>query len=464
MDPFSRLWDIFYARKWRSLDQLTADHMPPQPENWPNPAEIARSKELFNSWNGLSPLRASFAVPFSFGKRHEIFARLIYGRFNERQISGNGIIESIHPTRGEPTTSALPEILAPYDALGDFDIIYPLSRPFQLPIAAIHLQVDEVDISELVGIDEQRSRWVSYSALHDLEDLLLRMGSDLLQAALDSNHLDDADGSSIGPLSAGDLVGCGIIEVRDWTGELVHFPLVPLPQLGAWGVHSPSPDWSPLRDQEAPSLDFASDHLRRVSVWRLRYQRHRNRGEWAEAVVALEASLEQYLWFQLELILIEHGFSREDILDEAKHMNASLVIAHLQHHIGGSAHLWREIMERKFGVIWSTRNQAIHAAAEISLRDLENCASLERSVREFIEQRLIKSTFGHYIGRALIEGHQSRELALFLQVANGIDLRDFNTKRPTIFPKDPRAGLSECSHRKARKLMTDEIARIDALK
>ncbi|GAB2488944.1 hypothetical protein GCM10027030_23830 [Luteococcus sediminum] len=290
------------------------------------------------------------------------------------------------------------------------------------------------------------------------------MGSELLQAALESNPPDEADGISVGPLCAGDLVGCGIIEVIDWKGDLVHFPLVPLPPLGAWGVHSPSPDWYPSCGQEPPALDFASDHLRRVSVWRNRFERHRNRGEWAEAVVSLEASLEQYLWFQLEIVLIEHGFSRTEILEEAKHVNASLVLTYLQHHLGGSAHLWRETIENKFGVIWSTRNQAIHAAAEISLRDLENCVNLAHSVRQFIEQRLTESRSGHYIGRALLQGHPSRELALFLQVANGIDLRDFNASRPTIFPKDPGAGLSTCSSRRAKKLMTGEIARIDDLK
>ncbi|MFF3327865.1 hypothetical protein [Streptomyces sp. NPDC002889] len=98
--------------------------------------------------------------------------------------------------------------------------------------------------------------------------------------------------------------------------------------------------------------------------WDARFSHRLSRGEWAEAVVAYEASQEQLLWHVFEAILIDHNWRRSDFEVQDLPGNSSSVLSAIQAHLGGSSRVW-EPAKDAFAKIWRTRNDIIHRSIEV---------------------------------------------------------------------------------------------------
>ena len=200
-----------------------------------------------------------------------------------------------------------------------------------------------------------------------------------------------------GPISLGDLVGSGVIRVvmRSVPDEAFFLQLTAMPPLGSFASNAAGVSLDKLySDPPFVLLSNRAESDRRLMVWFRRYALRSARGEWAEAVVATEAALEQFVAHVLDCILIDHGWKIQDFETRAMPNNAKSNLGALRQHLKWSNAIWKQI-DADFRKIWMTRNSAIHQAANIGQRDLMEAHNAHVRIAASIRAAVTKPEVTH---------------------------------------------------------------------
>lgn len=190
-------------------------------------------------------------------------------------------------------------------------------------------------------------------------------------AAIALERITTEDETPVATIFPPDLLGDGLIRFVDPSvNEPWHMRLPSRPPMGSFRSRHigsiVSPELDPTATLTVP--DYGSPSTRRLLAWQNLYRLRYQRGEWAEAIVAIEAQFEALMWRFLELLLVDHGW-RRDQFEAAESSGAGWqvrsTLGALQHHLGGSAASWGEARE-SFKDCWRIRNDVVHRSLEAS--------------------------------------------------------------------------------------------------
>lgn len=188
-------------------------------------------------------------------------------------------------------------------------------------------------------------------------------------AALALEKITEADDVPVRTVSPADLLGDGVVRFENPAADEHWF--IRLPSRPPLGQFEPSShQGEPVARELDVQVTFAtavgaSQSVSRLSRWGRLMNLRYSRGEWAEAVVAIEAQFEALTWEMLETLLVDHGWRRADF----EHSEASYkgwqvrrTLNALRHHLGGSNADW-DAARSHFEACWELRNDVVHRAA-----------------------------------------------------------------------------------------------------
>lgn len=208
------------------------------------------------------------------------------------------------------------------------------------------------------------------------------------QAMLAAVH-EHSEDVTVGPLCLADLVGDGLVhfEFADVAFQVV---ISSLPPLGSFGIDD---DWNDgdLEQWNGPAIstsEFATITMQRTTAWMDRGALRAARAEFTEAIVAYEAGTERIVWFAMELVLLDHGWTSKMI---RKHDKATTknVLANLQAHLGGSSSDWLAARQA-FDGLFNARNRLIHRGEEGDLGAMNAAIDAFAAVSDVIEAQAAK--------------------------------------------------------------------------
>lgn len=253
--------------------------------------------------------------------------------------------------------TAIPDL---HDLLEESDTVQPLS------LIAVSLSFNEPLDSLLTNSS------VSWRRLSVITDLVLHIASRALK--------EWSLGRPMGPLSRGNLVGSGLLVPCGTDGTaLISLPIFQHPDLGSWSPALPAPTESDSVLRALPA------NIRRLYMWSDRYDLRRARGEWSDAVVALQAAQEQFVHSLAQTLLSDHGWRRSDIeASNGSLSNHMQTLSLIQHHLGGD---WKTVRSDQ-QVIWSARNAVIHGAEAVDEEGLKALSTKQQSFFELLQSRL----------------------------------------------------------------------------
>lgn len=270
---------------------------------------------------------------------------------------------------------------------------------------------------------------VSYHRLSDVIDLVLYTASRALKKW--------SKGRPMGPISRANLVGSGLLVPISTAGDaLLSLPIFQHPDLGTWSPASPAQS-----ESDGDFLTPVPANLRRLYMWTDRYDLRRARGEWSEALVALQASQEQFVHGVAQTLLLDHGWRAADFNSAADLLNNHMqTLSLIQHHLGGD---WKAVRSDQ-SAIWQARNAVIHSAEPVSEKSLKQVATKTRSLIELLQSRLGMPRIAHAhpltCTMYLLEGAEGligSEVVRFLMsqldmhpIQDTIDVLDFLTAPP----------------------------------
>jgi len=331
------------------------------------PAE--EHQEQPNSPALIESLVAAFAIRWSCA-RDGVEMDLV-DQFDGSQVTAHVVSVTSLDAPVEPVEfTALPEVgRALRTVIPDLpDLLQesPVAQPLSLILVTLRF---EQPLTTLV-VDEP-TRTVSYSGLSTLVDFILAVGSRALT--------EWSDGRAAGPICRGNLMGSGILVPEPIAGDRLALPIFQHPDLGCWSPATPAPTQS-------------GDHIygpvpasvKRLNMWSERFALRRARGEWAEAVVALQAAQEQYLDSIARTLLIDHGWVRTDFEASPDILNnRRKPLAIMQQHLGGN---WEKVRDDQ-DAIWEARNASIHHAGPANEKMLDELIDRTHSLFEHLEIR-----------------------------------------------------------------------------
>jgi len=263
------------------------------------------------------------------------------------------------PEVGQALRTVIPDLP---DLLQESSVAQPLS------LILVTLRFERPLVTLVV---DEPTRTVSYSGLSTRVDFILAVGSRALT--------EWSDGRAAGPICRGNLMGSGILVPEPVAGDRLALPIFQHPDLGCWSPATTAPTQS-------------GDHVygpvpasvKRLNMWSERFALRRARGEWAEAVVALQAAQEQYLDSVARTLLIDHGWVRADFEASPDLLNnRRKPLAIMQHHLGGN---WEKVRDDQ-DAIWEARNATIHHAEPANEKMLDELIDRTHSLFEHLEIR-----------------------------------------------------------------------------
>lgn len=274
---------------------------------------------------------------------------------------------------------------------------------------------------------------------------------DAAAQALDALTTDDP--VPVRLLCAADLLGDGVIRfVSPEVNGPWHMRLPSRPPLGSYGSPELGEPFIPniLPTPTVSTNRGASLTLRRLSAWSRRWHLRYGRGEWAEAIVGVEAEFEALVWHFLELILLDHGWKRSDFDHAATHEHGWQVrntLGALPHHLGGPSSAWADARDG-FDKCWDLRNEIVHRSGDASRALVEEARAGAARYITLIEQRLQDPAIArtHPLTSTTILGAERAEQALGPSMAMRarailheapLDLRDLNDNNPRSITAEP---------------------------
>ncbi len=335
-------------------------------------------------------MRATFAVRWSPGMSPgEHISASVGSALSGEPVAARVVLQVIRPANGNHETMMLSHVAEMVTGSGP---MHPLiadlaTGSWDEPLCLATVMCELPRVADVIWDSADGEPFtVSYSGLSRMGDLALDLTSEAMRVMLNAT---DSPGL-VGPLCRADLVGAGAFRFGvDHDQEYV-LPLLPHTPIGSWGTSSPGRELT----EEGGGLFIAAEdfsnslsNIRRLRSWDARFSHRLSRGEWAEAVVAYEASQEQLLWHVFEAILIDHNWRRSDFETQDLPGNSSSVLSAIQAHLGGSSRVW-EPAKDAFAKIWRTRNDVIHRSIEVDSKVVTDLMGVGHLIKAAIDERL----------------------------------------------------------------------------
>ncbi|MEU6398623.1 hypothetical protein ABZ867_16835 [Streptomyces cinnamoneus] len=163
----------------------------------------------------------------------------------------------------------------------------------------------------------------------------------------------------VGPLSHGDLIGNGIARITPAASNESFY--VRLPSTTPLGSYNSGLEGHPaVSDEqlEMPNYELsASEPTRRLFSWMRRSMLRAHRKEWAEAIVAQQASLEDWMHYLICAVAADHGYTSTEFEAAGfEDKNAAETFGILAAHLGGDSSAASAAQKR----VWKNRNSVVH--------------------------------------------------------------------------------------------------------
>ncbi len=248
-------------------------------------------------------------------------------------------------------------------------------------------------------------------------------------AALALEGITAEDETIVGSIFPPDLLGDGVIRFVDpQVNEPWHMRLPSRPPMGSF---SSAHDGQQVGPDLEPTINFttmsgASPSIRRLSAWQRLWQLRYSRGEWAEAIVGIEAQFEALMWRFLELVLVDHGWRKIDF-ENAESSDKGWQIRNttgaLRHHLGGKNGDW-DCARESFQICWDIRNQIVHRSGQASRALANRAHGATQLYVNLVQERLQdrKTAQAHPIAAAAILGRGVTRATLGRELAESAHL------------------------------------------
>lgn len=334
------------------------------------------------------------------------------------------------------------------------------------PLTLVTVALSPIDlrsvwsVSEGAGVKDKHKTFDLYATILDCASKALALAFSRVDVAQGGWH------ATAGPISHGDLVGEGLLRIfvpetdENWYQRLPSRAPLGSKRLAIQDVLDEGIEGPVSNEVELHlNLSGAVDSSRRLGAWLARSQLRFSRGEWPEAVVAIEASCERLIWHLLELVLLDHGWRAENFknLDSQK-MAARSALRCLHGHFGGRSEEWDQA-EGAFELIFQTRNEVVHRGREIVQEQVERVDEARVSLARFLEERyrtptvarrhplLVTVTLGREIAGQLLGSSALPDRILESSNSQSMlrDLRHLHDERATGVPApSPGEKASMC--------------------
>ncbi|MER6325867.1 hypothetical protein [Streptomyces coelicoflavus] len=194
----------------------------------------------------------------------------------------------------------------------------------------------------------------------------------------------------VGPLSQADLVGVGVVRITPTVSKEPFYVKLPsVPPLGSYGSGQEGYQLSPGGKLELPYFGVSSaEPARRLFSWMRRSVLRARRREWAEAIVAQQAALEDWMHYLVCGIAADHGFTESEFEDAGfGDKNAAETFGILTSHLGGNSEP-AFLAQKK---VWRNRNAVVHRGERATELLYEESYEAAMLVQEWTRDRLMNT-------------------------------------------------------------------------
>ncbi|WP_159031167.1 hypothetical protein [Streptomyces acidiscabies] len=252
----------------------------------------------------------------------------------------------------------------------------------QPPKTSISLKFMLPDWSGLYAADGNGQPVKNPRAFEDLYECILFAINQAIYSIVEDESV------RVGPLCHGDLIGDGIIRINPTiSNEPFYVKLPATTPLGAFnsGKVGYSPDLN--GDMEMPQYPLSSaEPVRRLFSWMRRSVLRAQRKEWAEAIVAQQASLEDWMHYLMCGIAADHGFTSSEFSEAGfEEKNAAETFGILASHLGGNSEMASRAQKR----VWKNRNAVVHRGERGTESLYEEAYTAAMVVQNWTRDRLI---------------------------------------------------------------------------
>lgn len=356
---------------------------------------------------------------------------------------GTGFGEGINPRAYEGTVKAFGDEHPEW--IKETAFCAPNALP---PRTSVSLKFILPDWSQLYLPDEKGGPVANPPVFEDFYDcILFAINQALFSAAEDGPVL-------AGPISHGDLIGDGLVRINPAISNEPFY--VRLPATSPLGSYSSGREGYPAISAET-GLELAHFQLssaapvRRLFSWMRRSVLRAHRKEWAEAIVAQQAALEDWMHHLVCGIAADHGYTSMEFTSAGfEDKNAAETFGILSSHLGGDPTAASSAQK----TVWRNRNAVVHRgerATEALFREAHNAALFLQNWSE--ERLLIPEVARRHPITSWILHHENAPLAAtvreaiaeMIQQADLISLPMVNDQRPlNAFPPRNIRRPSEC--------------------
>ncbi|MFJ4687095.1 hypothetical protein [Streptomyces sp. NPDC088789] len=357
--------------------------------------------------------------------------------------SGVGFGEGINPRAYEGTVELFGDEKPEWTDRSTF--CAPDAQP---PRTSVSLKFMLPDWSELYLPDENGQPVANPPIFEEFYDcILFAINQALFSAAKDGPI-------HVGPISHGDLIGDGLIRLNPAISNEPFY--VRLPSTSPLGSYSSGLEGHPALSAdtglEASYYELGSSvPVRRLFSWMRRSVLRAHRKEWAEAIVAQQAALEDWMHHLVCGIAADHGYTSAEFTSAGfGEKNAAETFGILSSHLGGDPTPASNAQK----TVWRNRNSVVHRGERATEALFQEAYAAALFVQDWSQERLLMPEVArrHPI-TAWILHHEDTplptqaktEIEKLLRESNPDSLPMVNDQRPlTIFPPRNIRRPSEC--------------------
>ncbi len=239
------------------------------------------------------------------------------------------------------------------------------------------------DWSELYTINENGQPLANKSTFEDLYECVLFAINRALHSITEDENV------TVGPISHGDLIGDGMMRINPViSNEPFHVRLPSTAPLGSYS--SGREGLSALSASDGLELSHyglsSSAPVRRLFSWMQRSVLRAQRREWAEAIIAQQAALEDWMHHLVCGIAADHGFTSSEFSAAGfEDKNAAETFGILASHLGGDP--TPASIDQK--TVWRIRNSVVHRGERATERLFSEARRSALSLQDWSRDRLL---------------------------------------------------------------------------
>ncbi|MFC8779716.1 hypothetical protein ACFYY9_11185 [Streptomyces nigra] len=291
---------------------------------------------------------------------------------------GTGFGDGINPRAYEGTVSLFGDDRPEWTETATF-----CSPDAVSPRTSISLKFTLPDWTHLYLPDEDGQPVANPPIFEDLYDcILFAINQALFSATEDGPFL-------VGPISHGDLIGDGLVRINPAVSNEPFY--VRLPATSPLGSYSSGREGHPAQSAET-GLEVTHYELsssvttRRLFSWMRRSILRAHRREWAEAIVAQQAALEDWMHHLVCGIAADHGYTSTEFASAGfEDKNAAESFGILSSHLGGDPTAASNAQK----TVWRNRNSVVHRGERATGALFEEAYNAALLLQDWSKERLL---------------------------------------------------------------------------